>query len=120
MKIKGYVDENRSPCIYFRSSQSEKYSLVVDTGFNGSLCLPKKLIKELNFQKIGTYEVELADGSIVPSPVYSGEIIWFRQKTEVIAHETVSHEGLIGTELLRGTYFELDIDANYVMITKKE
>lgn len=119
MKIKGFVDANGCPRIPFQSLKGNKVYLVVDTGFNGVLCLPKTLIQELNFEYIGTHEIELADGSRVPSPVYSGEIIWFREKTEVLAYETVSTDGLVGTELLRKTFFELDIDANFVMITKK-
>lgn len=119
MKIKGFIDANFCPRIPFRSVSGEKLSLVVDTGFNGSLCLPKRLIKELNFQYVGTYEIELADGSRIPSPVYNGEILWFRKQMEVLAYETVSQDGLVGTALLRGTYFELDIDANLVLISKK-
>lgn len=119
MKIKGFVDSHGSPRIPFQSLTGEKIYLVVDTGFNGSLCLPKNLIKELNFQYVGTFEIELADGSLVPSLLYSGEILWFQKKTEILAYETVSRDGLVGTDLLRGTYFELDMDDNVVMITRK-
>ncbi len=120
MKIKGFIDENRCPRIYFQSVTGHKVSLVVDTGFNGTLCLPKQLINELNFEFMGTYEIELADSSRVQSPIYSGEIIWFRKKREVIAYGTESSVGLLGTELLRGVYFELDIDKNFVMITEEQ
>ncbi|MBI2341709.1 MAG: hypothetical protein HYY43_04720 [Deltaproteobacteria bacterium] len=119
MKIKGFVDVNLCPRIPFFSVKSEKLSLVVDTGFNGALCLPKHLLRDIGFEPIGTYEIELADGSCVPSAVYLGEILWFRRRTPVIAHETLSVEGLVGTELLRGSYFELDIEKNFVLITKK-
>lgn len=120
MKIRGFVDPNGCPRIPFRSLEGEKFYPIVDTGFNGSLCLPKNLIKALNFQYVGTFEIELADGSKVPSPVYLGEILWFQKKTEVFAYETVSVEGLVGTQLLRSSYFEFDMDANFVMITRKQ
>lgn len=119
MKIKGFVDDHGCPRIPFQSLKGNKIYLVVDTGFNGVLCLPKTLIKELNLEYIGTHEIELADGSRVPSPIYSGEIIWFREKTEVLAYETASTDGLVGTDLLRGAYFELDVEANIVLISKK-
>lgn len=119
MKIKGFVDAHNCPRVPFQSLKGRKLSLVVDTGFNGALCLPLNLIKELGFENVGTYEIELADGSCIPSRIYSGDILWFRKKTPVIAHETVSQDGLVGTELLRGAYFELDIDDNLVMITSK-
>jgi len=119
VKTKGFVDQNLCPRIPFLSIEGEKLSLVVDTGFNGALCLPRPLLKELNFEMIGTYEVELADGSCVPSAVYLGELLWFKKKTSVIAHETLSSEGLVGTELLRGCRFELEIDKNFVLIIKK-
>lgn len=119
MKIKGFIDKSGCPRIPFRSIERGNLSLVVDTGFNGSLCLPKKLIQELSFNYVGTYEIELADGTRMTSRVYAGEILWFRKKTEVLAHETVSQDGLVGTELLRGAYFEMDIDKNLVLITQK-
>lgn len=119
MKIKGFIDDNLSPRIPFRSSDGVTIHLVVDTGFNGALCLPLKLIRELKFVEVGSYEIELADGSKIASTVYSGEIIWFQKKLEVLAHATQARDGLLGTELLRGAYLELDIEANYVMITKK-
>lgn len=119
MKIRGFVDANCCPRISFRTLKGEKVYLVVDTGFNGSLCLSKNLIRELDFEYIGTYEIELADGSRIPSPVYAGDILWFGKKAEVLAHETVSTDGLVGTELLRGAYFELDIEAGLVLISTK-
>lgn len=119
MKIKGFVDETFTPRIPFRSLDGKTLSLVVDTGFNGELCLPRKLIKELNFKPVGTYEIELADGKCIPSSIYLGEILWFRRRTELLAHETLSPTGLVGTELLRGTFFELDMDDGLVMITEK-
>lgn len=119
MKIKGFVDSNFCPRIPFHSVKGEKIYLVVDTGFNGTLCLPKNLIKDLNFEPIGTYEIELADGSRIPSPVYAGEILWFRKKMEVLAHETLATDGLLGTQLLIGAYFELDIEDNVVLISQK-
>ena len=118
MKIKGFVDEHGCPRIFFQSITGQKLSLVVDTGFNGALCLPKYLIQELDLQHMGTYEIELADGSVVLSQIYSGEIIWFRKKKEIIAHATESKVGLVGTQLLHGVYFEMDIDKNIVMITE--
>lgn len=119
MKIKGFVDSHFCPRIPFRSTKGEKVSLVVDTGFNGTLCLPKNLIKDLGFEHVGTYEIELADGSRIPSVVYAGEILWFRKRMEVLAHETIATDGLVGTQLLMGTYFELDVENNFVLISEK-
>lgn len=98
MKIKGFVDDSGCPRIPFRSLEGEKWSLVVDTGFNGALCLPDHLIKHLEFSYAGTYEIELANGDRLDSKVYVGEILWFQKKTEVLAHETISREGLVGTD----------------------
>lgn len=119
MKTKGFVDRNFCPRIPFLSVDGKKLSLVIDTGFNGALCLPRTLLKELNFEMVGTYEVELADGSCVPSSVFLGEILWFRKRTPIIAHETLSSEGLLGTELLKGCRFELEMDRDFVLVTKK-
>ncbi len=74
--------------------------LVVDTGFNGELCLPLSLLKKHGFVWRAIRKVELADGSRVDSDLYEGQILWFGKRRKVTALSTRSASGLLGTEML--------------------
>lgn len=93
--------------------------LVVDTGFNGELCLPLPLLKKHGFVWRGIRKVGLADGSRIDSDLYEGEILWFGKRRKVTALATRSHEGLLGTEMLRGVRLEMDVDANSILLIQK-
>jgi len=119
MKLEGAFDENRSPRLLIPMPSGEPLHLVVDTGFNGELCLPHALLKRYGFRRRGTRLVELADGSRVASTLYEGEIFWFGRNQIVAALATRSPEGLLGTEMLHGVRLEMDLDENWVRLIKK-
>ncbi len=45
---------------------------IIDTGYNGSLTLPLRIIRALELRRIGQSDGELADRSIVTFDVYGG------------------------------------------------
>jgi len=119
MKLIGWMDDQLSPRIKFSIVLGTELELVVDTGFNGELVLPKTYLKKLGFRYRGWTLVELADGSEVPTRFYEGTIIGFGKKRKVRIHKTESEDALLGTQMLIGYIFELDIEANKVVIAKK-
>jgi len=119
MRLEGTFDANRSPHLQIPMPRGALLDVVVDTGFNGSLCLPRGLLRKLGFRWIGTRLVELADGSRVVSQLYEGEILWFGQRRTVTALATRSAEGLLGTEMLHDVRLEMDLDENWVRLTWK-
>ncbi len=119
MKLEGTFDANRSPHLQIPMPQGTFLDVVVDTGFNGKLCLPRALLKSYGFRWRGTRLVELADGARVVSQLYEGEILWFGREQTVTALATRSSEGLLGTEMLQGVRLEVDLDENWVRLTKK-
>lgn len=119
MKIEGWFDPDLSPRIEITTLQGKELNLVVDTGFNGQLCLPLSLLKEIGFEYVGPTEVELADGSVVETMIYEGVILWFGGERRVATHATSSEDGLLGTQMLFGTILELDIDENKVLFKSK-
>ncbi len=98
----------------------ETLDLIVDTGFNGELCLPNSALLRHGFRFRGTRLVELADGSRVVSELYVGDILWFERRKKVTALATRSEESLMGTELLHGVRLEMDLDENWVHLIQKE
>jgi len=118
MKIEGYFDESLSPRIDIRIS-GRKISLVVDTGFNGELMLPRKWLKKLGFAYSMKSEAELADGSIVETTIYRGKIRWLGKERTVQAVVTESEDSLMGTEMLFGVTLFMDLDENKVVLEQK-
>ena len=118
-QVKGWWSSDLSPHLEISTPTGESLDLIVDSGFNEELTLPESLIKELELERFGPGEVELADGSVVRTEIYLGEILWFGQRKQVLVQSTKSEEGLLGTELFQGCKVELDPDADLVVFRKK-
>ena len=43
-KESGKVNQQREPCIFVEFENGKNVELLIDTGFNGSLCLPRSLM----------------------------------------------------------------------------
>lgn len=119
MTLQGWVDEQLSPRIKIQASVGTALEVVIDTGFNGEMVLPKRHLEELGFTYRGWTVVELADGSKVASELYEGAILWFGEEKKVRVHATESEDALLGTRMLIGHLFELDVEGNRVVVTKK-
>ena len=107
-RLQGWWDSELSPHLAVALATGEELDLVVDSGFNGEVVLPKPLITRLGLPDDGTMFSRLADGSVVETKVHIGKIVWFGQTREVSIQATDSHEGLLGTELFQGCVVELD------------
>ncbi|MGH9803412.1 MAG: hypothetical protein ACRD82_23865 [Blastocatellia bacterium] len=77
------------------------------------------MIKKLGFKRKGEVEVELANGSMVRTETYLGNILWFGQPRRILVQATNSDEGLLGTELFQGCVVEMDPDEGTVIFRKK-
>ena len=118
-RMQGWWDTELSPHIEILLPTGEAIDVVVDSGCNGEMVLPRSLITKLGLKDDGSVFSRLADGSVIELEVYIGEILWFGQKREVRIQATDSHEGYLGTELFQGCIVELDLDANRVTFRKK-
>ncbi|HED04118.1 MAG TPA: clan AA aspartic protease [Candidatus Fraserbacteria bacterium] len=118
MSIEGWVDSSLSPRIRVSVPNRGELQVVVDTGFNGELVLPLRLLRRLGFERTGTIRVELADGSIVQTKVFLGSILWLDQEKKVTAYATGSQDALLGTRLLLGCIFTLDVENGKVRLEK--
>jgi clan AA aspartic protease len=89
---------------------------VVDTGFNGELTLPSKILPALGAVPTGSRVAELADGSWVIMDVYAVTVLW-HQKPRVIAVMEADSTPLVGMELLWGSRVTFDAqDQGRVMV----
>ncbi len=98
MKLEGAFDPQLAPRLHLTTTQRVILDLIIDTGFNGELVLPHKLLRRLKWPLKGQVRVELADGSLVRTNVYKGRIQWFGQERVVTVYATASKDGLLGTQ----------------------
>ena len=111
--IKGEISPSGSPIIETRviGSRTEvTLKGILDTGFDGYLCLPMTIAVSLGLELIRLQTTELADGTILEDePVFSGRMEWNGELIDVDIVLTKSPDTLLGTDLLRG----MDVRMNY-------
>lgn len=78
--------------------QTLALTAMIDTGFDGYVCLPTRLAVQLGLELIGEQLIELADGTQRNDLVFAGSVEFFGVKREIML--TSSEDALIGTSLL--------------------
>ena len=104
--ITGTVTENLDLLVPIEISNSngalEPLDVVIDTGFNGDLALPRDVILALGLAYRGELSWTLATGEEATFSNYDGVVSWHRQPRDVEVVETES-ESLLGMALLNGS-----------------
>ena len=110
--IMGVIVTNGSPVIELKVRgvrQEVTVEGILDTGFNGFLCLPIAVATSLGLELIDATESELADGTVTQDDlVFAGQAEWDGTMRDVDILLTRSEETLIGTAFLTGYRVELD------------
>src|SRR5262245_58607158 len=94
---------------HWRSVQLEA---IIDTGFDGSLCLPMDVADHIGAHIAGWGQMRLADGSISSAPAVYCHIECQGMTSSIVAFVTKEYDDLIiGTELLQGCQLMIDFDS---------
>ncbi len=100
------------------SGGSQLLKVVIDTGYNGYLTLPRSVITALAHPFAGHRRATLADGSTTILEVYLAAVVWHDARKEIL----ISHAGgmpLLGMALLEGNRLTMDArDGGSVRIEK--
>lgn len=80
----------------------------VDTGFNGDLVLPKRLIKGLGLTRSDVIQTTLADGREVRIASYIAWLDWFGECIEVEVCASEGENVLLGVFLMLGRRLIVD------------
>lgn len=122
--IKGEISASGSPIIKTKIIGSRAEIVIdgiLDTGFDGSLCLPITTAVSLGLELIDLWSAELADGTILEDePVFLGKMEWNGDIIEVDIVLTKSADTLLGTALLRGMEVRLNYSTNELVIEKSQ
>lgn len=96
----------------------KKVELLLDTGFNGHLMLPEKLIRKLNLEKIGSSDYTTASGEGRETEVYKARIIFFDEEIEVPILSTESEFALAGIEMFHNCKIIIERHSQTLEINK--
>jgi len=122
--IKGKISDVGSPIIKTKIIGSRAKIVVdgiLDTGFDGYLCLPITTAVSLGLELIDLRRAELADGTILEDePVFIGKMVWDGDIIDVDVVLTKSADTLLGTALLSAMEVKLNYSTNEVVIEKLE
>jgi clan AA aspartic protease len=92
---------------------------IVDTGFDGEVCVPLDLGVTLGLELIAVAVVELADGSQKENLIFAGKVKFLKKTQDVEISLTNGEQALIGTELLAGCRLSVDFDTGNVRLKRK-
>lgn len=100
--MKGTINSNFEPVVKIGIPTNDKiknFTAVIDTGFNGFVSIPDKIIKQTSWQFIGYEAYELASGEIMKDKVYLGDVIFCnkRKYTYILSNKT--DDILLGTKI---------------------
>jgi clan AA aspartic protease len=117
----GYFDHEdrpRIPVSLFGNRAELTLDALIDTGFDGALCVPTLLAIPLGLELHGRIQYELADGTIKRELTFQAIVHLGTEvhRTEIILTE--SEDTLLGSELLDGYVLEIDYGNRTVEIRK--
>ena len=121
--IEGAIRETGTPTLVLkvigRGGSEVRVEGILDTGFDGFLCLPIPLAVSLGLELIDVTRTELADGTVVEDElVFAGRAEWDGAVMDIDILLTRSRDVLIGTAFLKGYMVRLDYQAHTVRIEK--
>ena len=102
--IVGIVNSSNEPVVRLDlvGTNGQRYpTVIVDTGFTGSMTGPPSLVRSLGWQWCGRALAVMADGREEVCDVYAGTIVWDGRARRVET-EAVDAKPLVGMGLLRG------------------
>ncbi len=115
---KGSVNNNLEAVISVQLVNQSKINCLLDTGFNGTLFLPRKFVEE-NHLIIGVREVlQAAEDQIFEVDTTTVKFNWLGEEISVTIFVSEMDEALIGVEMLAETLLEINYKNLTVKITK--
>jgi len=114
----GFVNKNLEAVVQIRLSNEAAVECVLDTGFNGSLLLPRKFVEDNSMLFVGHEEVDLVEGISAEIDTALAEVKWLGDEFSIRIFVSETNEALIGAEMLVDTILEIDYINSTVKITK--
>jgi predicted aspartyl protease len=118
-KESGRVNDELEPIITVEFVNGARIDCVVDTGFSGTLFLPRVFIEENGFAFIGQEEFKsVGEDKAHAAKLFSGAVRWLADKFDVRILMSEQNFALIGAEMLIDAKLEIDYAESTVVIEK--
>ncbi len=91
-------------------------TVILDTGFNGELLLPEKIIGNLTLQLIGTVPYLAVDGKLRSTSAYTGAVLLNNVLREVEIISTDSNFALAGMRLFKDSKITIEKRKELVLV----
>ena len=117
--LDGRVNRHGEPIVAIQlllRTRPSTFSAVIDTGFNGYLSIPRRLLRHSRWQAIGTEKFEIATGAIVEQEIFLGAIIFDGQRSPAYVVATQAQDILIGTKLLKNKSLSINFRTAQVVV----
>ena len=98
--------------------KGKKIEFLIDTGFNGHLMLPKRIINQMNLRGIGSSDYTTASGEGKETEIYKAKLKFFNEEIEVSVLSTNGDFSLAGIELFNDCRIVIERHRDLVEITK--
>lgn len=120
MFLLGFINENLEPivenvCIGCQEDPI-RLDAILDTGFNGMLCLPRKWQSRCELNALGLETFELADGTIVQEVLYMGQLLLSDTPYIVELTLTDADQALLGMQLLLDRVATFDLKTMRIQV----
>jgi clan AA aspartic protease len=115
---KGLVNENLFATIPLELSNGSIINCLLDTGFQGTLMLPKKFAEENFLEIIGQETFIAAERMQIQINSAVAEIKWFDDELQIPIFVSNTDDALIGVEMLVDSKLEIDYKDLTVKVTK--
>lgn len=92
---------------------------LIDTGFDGDVCIPKTAAVHLGIELVALTVVELADGTQKIELVFGGSVRFLGRTQAVRILLTDSEDALLGTELMADCRLMIDFPTGKVRLARK-
>jgi len=100
--------------------QGKKIEMLLDTGFNGHIMFPQKIINELELEQIGISDYSTASGEEEITKVYVGKIEFFGEEIEIPILSTEADFSLAGMELFHESKIVIERHKDVVEVIKSK
>lgn len=99
--------------------QSVALTAIIDTGFEGEVCVPLDVGATLGLELVGSVRIELADGSQKRDLLFAGSAEFLGASRGVLISLTDGEDALIGTELLSDCHLSINFVSGKVRVNRK-
>ena len=96
----------------------ERVELLIDTGFNGALCVPRHLMPSLELERELQVEIFGVGTQSEFLDVAFADILWFNRKITVEVLINDGDDRLLGSEMLAGKILTVNYESGEVIIAE--